>query len=267
MRLIRYFLLIYIFAALYFVVPVYCEYNLATGKEENLFLSSKKEADIGQSISKSVEKEFELSDNYTYQERVDRIGQKIVDVCDRRDLTYYFKVIDKEDVDNAFALPGGYVYIFEGLLEKMDTDDELAAVLAHEIGHICARHSAKRFQGSFGYQILRILAIKGAEDAQSAKRINEALTQLMLSYSREDELEADALAVKYLDRAGYDKNAVILMIDKLIEIQMEGPICSKRYWHTHPYLSARHSAASQKITGHMDFDAYINVTDDEEYIN
>ncbi|MFH1646059.1 MAG: M48 family metalloprotease [Candidatus Omnitrophota bacterium] len=267
MKFFLYFLCISIFSIFLSVVPAYCEYNLATGKEENLFLSSKKEAKMGRSISKSVEKKFDLSENYTYQEKVGLIGQKLVDVCDRRDLTYYFKVIDEEGVDNAFALPGGYVYIFESLMEKMDTDDELAAVLAHEIGHICARHSAKRFQGSFGYQLLRILAVKGAESSQDARRINEALTQLVLSYSREDEFEADALAVRYLDRAGYDKSAVISMIDKLIEINLDGPIRSKRYWHTHPYLGARRSAAFLEITGQMDFDAYINVTDDEEYIN
>jgi len=248
------------------IKPAYCEYNLATGKEELVLISSEKEVKMGASIAKRLEEKFDEDDNYTYQEKVDSIGQSIAAVCDRRDIIYHFKVLDK-DFDNAFALPGGYVYLFSGLLEDMGTDEEIAAVLAHEIAHICARHSMKRLQESFGYQALRILAVKGAEDTYTLRKANEAINQLMLSYSREDELEADRLAVKYLSKAGYNTEAVIAVIDKLLKLQMDGPIRSKRHWHTHPYLAARKAAAMKEIKGQMRFDDYINITTDEGYVS
>lgn len=249
----------------FFTKPAYCEYNLATGEEEFVFLSSEKEVRMGESLSKQVEKKFKYDENYTNQEKVDAIGQKLADVCDRRDIIFHFKVID-DDKDNAFALPGGYIYIFKGLLDKLDSDDEIAAVLAHEIGHVSARHNVKRLQNSFGYMALRFLLIKGAEDSYSRHKANQAVNELMLSYSREDELEADRLTVKYLERAEYKKRAAISVLDKLIKWQMQGPIRPKMRWYTHPYLAARRAAVAKEITGQMEFEDYINITPDEGYL-
>lgn len=260
--LLRLFILLLCFI---FTKPAYCEYNLATGKEELIFISEDKEVKMGRSLSRQVEEKMELDENYTNQEKVDTIGQELADVSDRRDIIYSFKVIDDKH-DNAFALPGGYIYIYKGLLEKLESDDEIAAILAHEIGHVCAKHSLKRLQNSFGYMALRFLVIRGAEDAYSARKANEAVNQLMLVYSRKDEMEADSLAVKYLERAGYDPEAMVSVIDKLIKFQMGGPIRPKRYWYTHPYLAARKGAIRSEISGQMSFDDYVNVTDDEDYV-
>lgn len=254
-----------------FIKPCFSEYNLATGQEESIFISSDKEVKMGESLSRQVEKKFKTDESYTNQERAAIIGEKLAKACDRKDIIYHFKVLvdkSREEANyNAFALPGGYVYIFKGLLEKMDSDDEIAAVLAHEIGHICARHAVKRIQDSMGYEIMRILIIRGAEDNYTRYRANQAINQLMLSYSRQDEIESDRLAVKYLKKAGYRPDAMITALDKLIKLQMEGPARPKRYWHTHPYLSARRSALSKEIKGEMDFDDYINITPDEGYVS
>jgi len=247
-----------------FSIPAFCEYNLATEKEETLFISSEKETAMGESISKQVEKKIKLDKNYTNQEKVRTIGQKIAEVSDRKDIIYRFKVLD-DDTDNAFAVPGGYIYIFKGLLERLN-DDEIAAILAHEVGHICARHSVKRLQNSLGYEILRVLVMRGAQDSYTRRKANEAVGQLMMAHSREDEMEADRLAIKYLGKAGYKPEAMVTVIDKLLEAQMEGPIRSKRYWYTHPYLGARKAAANQEITGQLDFDDYLNVATEEDYI-
>lgn len=242
----------------------FCEYNLATEKEEYLFISSEKEVSMGESISKQVEEKIKLDKNYTNQERVRIIGQKIAEVSDRKDIIYRFRVLD-EEADNAFALPGGYIYIFKGLLEKLD-DEEVAAILAHEVGHVCARHSIKRLQNSLGYEILRVLVVRGAEDSYTRSKASEAVGQLMMAHNREDEIEADRLAVKYLEQAGYDPEAMVGAIDKLLEWQMEGPIRPKRYWYTHPYLAARRAAVRKEITGQLEFDDYLNVTAEEDYI-
>lgn len=267
MNIWRLFLASFVLLSYSFLIkPAYCEYNLATGEEEFILISTQKEILMGESLSKQVEKRFKLDENYINQEKIDIIGQRLADMCDRLDIIYRFKVLDDE-IKSAFALPGGYIYIFKGLLEKLDTDDEIAAVLAHEIGHVCARHSVKRLQNRFGFEALRFLIIRGAEDSYSRYKANEAINQLMLTYSREDELEADRLAVKYLKRAEYKPDAMISTLDKLIRWQMQGPIRSKRYWYTHPYLADRKAAVAKEITGQMEFDDYINITPEEGYIS
>ena len=255
----------FVFLILLIPKPSLCEYNLATEQEENLIMSEEKEIRTGESLSKKVEEKFDLDENYANQEKVSIIGQKLAKICDRKDLIFHFKVID-EDEDNAFALPGGYVYIFKGLIEKLE-DDEIAAVLAHEVGHVCAKHSMKRAQKSLGYGLLKLIAIRAAEDNYSRYKINEAINQLMVSYGRAEEIEADKLSVKYLNKGGYDPEAVISVLDKLLKWQMKGPIRPKRYYHTHPYLAARRAAARVEITGEMSFDDYMNVTPEEDYIS
>jgi len=243
----------------------YSEYNLATGKEESLFLPIEKEIEMGRSIAEQVEKKYKLDGNYLNQEKAAKIGEGIAAVSDRKELVFRFRVLDVDDTENAFALPGGYIYIFKALFEKLD-DDEIAAILAHEVGHVCARHSIKRLQDSIGYQIMQILVASGARDSYTKYKAGEALGQLMLANSREHEFEADALAVKYLKKTKIDPNAMIRVIDKLIKWQMSGKTSPKRYWYTHPYLSARRAKINEEILGQMTFRDYMNVTDEENYI-
>jgi predicted Zn-dependent protease len=247
-----------------FVYP-YSEYNLATGKEETLLIPIEKEIEMGRSISEQVEKKYKLDENYLNQEKVARIGQMIALVSDRKELVFRFRVLDVDDTENAFALPGGYIYIFKALLEKLD-DDEIAAILAHEVGHVCARHSIKRLEDSIGYQVMQILVVSGAKDSYTKYKAGEALGHLMLANSREHEYEADALAVKYLKKTEIDPNAMVRAIDKLIKWQMAGKTGPKRYWYTHPYLSARRAKINEEILGHMTFQDYMNVTDEENYV-
>jgi len=258
---------------LFFIVYVYpfplafcySEYNLATGKQETLFISIEKEIAMGRSISEQVESQYEVDKNHLNQEKAAEIGKRIADVSDRRELIYTFKVLDEDDVENAFALPGGYVYIFKALFEKLD-DDEIAAILAHEVGHVCARHGIKRLQDGIGYQIMQILVAGGAKDSYTRRKAGEAFGQLMLANSREHEFEADALAVKYLKKSGYNPDAMVKVLDKLIKWQMQGKAGPKRYWYTHPYLSARKAKANKEIRGQMSFDDYMNLTNEESYI-
>ncbi len=256
-------------SAFIFLFPIQCaypEYNLATGQEEHLFISKEKEVDMGRSIAERVEEKYELDENFFNQEKVAKIGKAIADVSDRKDLIFSFKVIDEKDVENAFALPGGYIYIFKALLEKLDTDDEIAAILAHEVGHVCARHSIKRLQSSLGYQVMQILVMRGAKDSYTRRKAGEAFGQLLMANSREHEFEADALAVKYLRKTEYDPKGMLTTLDKLLEWQMEGKTGPKRYWYTHPYLSARRAEVNKEITGQMTFDDYMNVVEEDSYI-
>ncbi|MEK7867798.1 MAG: M48 family metallopeptidase [Candidatus Omnitrophota bacterium] len=235
------------------------EYNTATGKEDIFFVDTQKEVNIGKSIAESIEKskEIKLDPDPLMTERVNEIGQKIVSVSDRKEVKYTFRVIDKEDI-NAFALPGGYVFVFKGLVDKVSKDDELAAVIAHEIAHVVARHSIKRLQGSIGYDILRILMVVTGAGRQDAGRIDSACGQLIMSYSREDEALADKLAIKYLKEAGYDPWAVVSLLKKLQEADKILPIRPYTSYRSHPYVADRIRMIKQELSGEVDFNDYMN---------
>ncbi|MCM8762811.1 MAG: M48 family metalloprotease, partial [Candidatus Omnitrophica bacterium] len=147
------------------------EYNLATKREEMIYYSTEREVKMGYNIDKELakEKDFKLADDPLLQKRVEDIGRRLVDVCDRKEIDYHFKVLADNEV-NAFALPGGYIYINKGLIEKTASDDELAAVIGHEIGHIVARHSVKKLQAAMGYALIRLAttAIPQAQEANVA---------------------------------------------------------------------------------------------------
>ncbi len=232
------------------------EYNLATEQEEVILVSDDREVRMGKSISRAVEDRFKVLEDERIKERINNIGERIVNVCDRKDIIYHFKVLDEKDV-NAMALPGGYIYVNKGLIDKADSDDELACVIAHEVGHVTAKHSVKKLQGAIGINILRILMI-GAEESETRTNADIALAELFLAYSREDELFADKLAVKYAKLAGYDPNAMLKFLNKLKDIQKKEPIRQLNYARTHPYLSDRIATVRMEISGNMGYVDYIN---------
>ena len=194
------------------------------------------------------------------QKRVEDIGKKIVAVCDRKDIDYYFFIFDDKEV-NAVSLPGGFIYVNRGLIEKVSSDDELAGVLAHEIGHIVARHNIKRLQAIQGYSLLSALIAGGTRSGDAAAAADIAFTQLLLGYGREDELLADQLATRYLKNAGYDPKAMISFLEKMHEINKRKPLTAKSYFKTHPYVPDRVRIVKEELGEHMSFKDYINIED------
>lgn len=231
-------------------------FNLATQREEWVLYSSEQEVNMGRKISKRLEDHFKPFEDQTAQDRIDAIGQRLVRVCDRKEILYTFKVLDLKEV-NAVSLPGGFVYVNRGLLEKVGSDDELAGVLAHEVGHIAARHAVKRLQASMGYSLLQALAI-GTKNPAAARGTQVAVTQIFLAYARGDELLADRLAVRTLKRAGYDPYAMVQFLKKLRDIHKE-KLPPMNYLRTHPYLSDRIRVVHEEIEGKMRFEDYINI--------
>ena len=233
-------------------------YNPATGKEESVFMPGESgEEKSGQKISKSVEKQFKSVDNFKLQSKMQAIGQKLAAVSDRKDISYHFEILDNKEV-NAFALPGGYIYVFKGLLDKTKSDDEIAGVLAHEMGHIAARHVAKRASGSLSLEALTILLMTMPSDAVSKRQAYRGLMELALQYSREDELEADRLAVKYTRLAGFNPVGILTFLQKLKNIEYEKPIEQTHPYKTHPYIADRIKNVKEQISGKIDFEDYIN---------
>lgn len=233
------------------------EYNVVTGRQDLILVSTEQEIGMGQSLSKKIEERFGLAEDQQVQGRVERIGQKLVEVCDRKELIYHFKVLDEDEI-NAVALPGGWVYVNKGLIERVKSDDELAGVIAHELGHIAAYHSVKKLQTGMTSTLLMILAAGANTDRNFKRGADLALTSLMMAYSREDEFEADRRAVKYTTAAGYDPNAIITFLETLRQVHRDKPLRPKSFFRTHPYVAERIGVVKQEISGAIDFEGWIN---------
>jgi len=240
------------------------EYNTATGEQDIMFVSTDKEIDMGRRIAESIERnpDIKLDPDPLMTARVEDIGKRIAAVSDRKEVNYTFAVVDMDEV-NAFALPGGYIFIFRGLVEKVDTDDELASVIAHEMAHVVARHSIKRLQGGMGYNILRILMVVTGAGMQDAGRIDSAFGQLVMAYSREDEALADRIAIKYLKEAGFDPMAMLSFLKKLQQVHRDEPIKPYSSYRSHPHIADRIRMVKQELTGEVDFTDYMNRPVDE----
>ncbi len=235
--------------------------NPATEEEELVLIPAVKERNMGRKIDQQVREQFDLPVDPLTQKRVEEIGEKLALGADRKDVVYRFTVLnhEKDDYYNAFAAPGGYVYVFEDLVEVLETDDNVAAVLAHEIGHVEARHSVKRLQANLGLTALMLLGAQMQKERGTPEKANAAIGQLMSAYSRHDERQADELSVKYMRRAGFDPNGAVNAMEKLKELRKKAPRARYSFYRSHPYLSERIAYLKKFIKGYTDFDSYINL--------
>ena len=178
---------------------------------------------------------------------VNSIGQSILREIPRQPFSYNFYVIDS-DVYNAFATPAGHIFIYRGLIEAMETEDELAGILGHEIAHVQCRHISDKIDRSSkinlatlaGLAAGALLGISGSETAAQAVAVGSmaAAQSLVLAYSREDEIQADNLGIENLINAGYDPTAMMTTLNK---------IRSKRWFDNIPNYLATHPAAEDRI--------------------
>ncbi len=201
---------------------------------------------MGKSLSRQIEKEFKISNDAKLKNRLEEIGEKIALVSDRQDLEYHFFVIEDKEL-NAFAIPGGNVYVNDSILNSAD-DDELACVVAHEIGHIAARHSVKKMQAVLGYQIIKSVAFSKAGSVQAARAIDVMFNIISLGYSREDERLADRLAIKYSFKSGFNPRGMVTFLYKLEKDAKEhGRSYHLVFLESHPPLGERMRNMEQEI--------------------
>lgn len=187
-------------------------------------LSERDEIKLGAEVHAKVQQRYKLTNEG--QERATRIGQRVARASLRPNLPYHFYVV-QDDALNAFSTPGGYIYVTTGLL-KAANDDELASVLSHEVGHIVARHSLKTMKQSQAFDDLAglfgsVTGIAGntaGEIGTLAARMIGA--GLLSAHNREEEREADYLAVRGMKKAGYDTNAMITMFQKIQKLDRNG---------------------------------------------
>ncbi len=246
-----------IFLSVFILAGCTNEYNLATGKEESLLYNSEKEINLGNAVAAQITKEAKFVTDLDINARVNEIFGRLVAVSDRKDLVFSVNILDDETV-NAFSIPGGFVYIYKGLLDKLREDDQIAGVLAHEIGHITAKHGIKRMQNSYGSLLMQVAAI-GSGDAQLAQGVNAIITSLYFAYSREDEYQSDELAVKYMKKAGFNPSKMIDVLEVLMKEEEKKPLGPANYFRSHPYPKERIAVVNKTITGNISFRDYLNL--------
>ena len=224
-------------------------YNAATERREFIFIPTDYEVKMGRDVHQQIAVQYKMSTRRDALARVQRIGEKLAQVSDRQDYEYSFYLIEKDDV-NAFTTPGGNIYFFTGLLDKLKSDDEVAAVLAHEIGHCAARHTIKKFQAAMGYDLMGQLILSQIAKEEQARRLaslsaNTAMQLVFSAYGRKDEHEADRLGLKYLDLAGYDLEAMVKTFE-VLEQESKGPK-TPLILRSHPYIEDRITAVKKEI--------------------
>lgn len=227
-----------------------CSVNPATGDRQfTALLPAEKEAAVGAQEHQNVEKTFGKFMTGPLADYVSTIGAKVAANTERKDVQYKFYVIDSPIV-NAFAVPGGYVYISRGLLALANSEAQVAGVLAHEVGHITARHAAERVSQGFLVNLGAAVLGAAAGNANIGRAAGLGSELYIKSYSRGQEHESDSLGVRYLSRAGYDTNAMAGFLRSLdAQTKLDAKLSGKKtsnfnYFSTHPITSERVTKAS-----------------------
>jgi predicted Zn-dependent protease len=214
-----------------------CAVTGPKGQKSVILIGTATELSIGAGMDSTIRVENRILRDDAWQEYINQIGNKIVAVCDRKDLEYHFAIIDS-NVVNAFATPGGYLFFYTGLLKQMDNEGELAAVVSHEISHVVARHGIKRLQAAMGVSLLEQLVF-GKESGALQQAVNVGLGLTFASYSRANENEADNFGIQYMVKAGYDPNAAITMFKKLASLSGSDPSFFEELSMDHPDTQER----------------------------
>jgi predicted Zn-dependent protease len=186
-----------------------CAVNPATGQRQLILMSEAEEIQMGREADGPITESLGLYESEQLQATVTSIGNEMASRSERPQLPWSFKVVDDPMV-NAFALPGGFIFVTRGIMAALNSEAELAGVLGHEIGHVTARHSASQLSRQQLQQIgLGVGSILSEDVASVAGVLSVGLGLLNLSYSRGDESQSDELGVRYMTRAGYDPNALV----------------------------------------------------------
>ena len=189
-----------------------------TGGTNFVLMSENRELEVGQEEHQKLIESTPIYRDAKLQAYVEKIGKKMAAVSHRPDLEYHFTIIDSPEI-NAFALPGGYVYVNRGLLTFLTTEAQLAAVIGHEIGHITARHAVRQQTAARTGNIVATTVSIASQVVTGTSVLGETASlfggALISGYGRDMELEVDALGAEYLIRAGYDSNAMVDVIGVL----------------------------------------------------
>ncbi len=212
-----------------------CAVNPVTGKQELMLLSETDEINLGRETDAQVIKEYGIYEDPKLTAYLNDICQRLGKSSHRPNLNYHFKVVDVSVV-NAFAVPGGYVYFTRGILASLNSEAELAGVMGHEIGHITARHSASQYSKAQLAQLgLGVGMIFGEKVPGLSELTQLGVGMLFLSFSRDNERQADDLGVEYSSKAGYDATQMSSFFETLERMNPSSDRSGLPSWFsTHP---------------------------------
>lgn len=223
-----------------------CAVNPVTGGRNFVMMSEKEEIEIGKKTDPQIRAQYGPYDDAALQAYVQQIGEKLAAQSHRSELIYRFTVLDSDQV-NAFALPGGYIYVTRGILAYLNSEAELAAVLGHEIGHVTARHSVRQYSAATATGLV-IGLLGGGSAGQSA--MNILGSAILSGYGRDHELESDRLGAEYLARSGYDPNAmidVVAVLKNQEEAEKKRAEAEKREPRVYHGVFASHPSADKRL--------------------
>ncbi|WP_418510898.1 M48 family metalloprotease [Corallibacter sp.] len=224
-------------AIVLFAVIKYCssaETNPYTGKEQHISISEEQEIAIGLQSTPQMQAQYGgLYPDDNYQAFVDNVGQKLVNnsIAKKTGYQYDFHLLADAQTINAFALPGGQIFITYALFSKLENEDQLAGVLGHEIGHVLGRHSADRMSKQDLTQGL-LNGVAVGIDPNTAQGAAAIANIINMKYGREDELESDDLGVRFMIKAGYNPEEMIGVM-KILK-SAAGPNRTPEFQSTHP---------------------------------
>jgi len=231
-----------------------CSTNPVTGKREILLMSAEQERTLGAQAAQQVEQQIGLVDDAELLAYVRAIGQRMAAASPRQDVQYQFHVANMPE-PNAFALPGGYIYVSRGLLAISNSEAELANVIGHEIGHVAARHSAQRQTRATGVGLLTVLgtvlagAAGGSQAAETASQLGQiAGAGLIASYGRDQERQSDEIGQKLAAQTGWDPMGMADFMDQLGDytVLVTGAARRPTYFDSHPPTQERSQTATAR---------------------
>jgi predicted Zn-dependent protease len=221
--------------------------NRDVGKGIN-FYSLEKEIALGRQLAQEVQRQAKLNTDPIITEYVNRVGQNLVRNSDAK-VPFTFQVIEADDL-NAFALPGGYVFVNTGLIVMAEEEDEFAGAVAHEVAHVAARHMTRQATKSEIANIASIplsVLLGGWAGVAARQGAGLVIPMTFLSFSRRDESEADYLGLQYMYAAGYDPNGAINIFERLQALSRRQPGRVSKLFSTHPMDEARIRNAQKEI--------------------
>ena len=224
------------------------EFNPVTGEEQHIALTPHQEIALGlQAIPEMMAQHGGEHPDPKLQALVESVGGKIVASSDagRTDWQFDFHLLQDPRTVNAFALPGGQVFITYALLARLRTEGQLAGVLGHEVGHVVARHGAQRIAKQQLSQGLTGAVLVASGSSDSARMAQMVAQMVNMSYGREDELQSDALGVRFMSQAGYDPRAMIGVQDILAD--SSGGAAPPEFFSTHPSTGNRIQTIEEAI--------------------
>lgn len=214
-----------------------CAVNMADIHGFNV-ISIEQEKELGTKFAAEIEKQYPVYNDAEAQKYIDRLGRRLLTGAREVSFDYVFKVV-KDDSVNAFAIPGGRLYVHTGLLKAAQSETEVAAVMAHEISHAVARHGTRQMTQQYGYSLVLSLVL-----GQNPNMLTQLAGELfgkagMMSYSREYENQADFLGVETMSKAGYNPQGMVSFFQKLDAMSKQNSSSLAKFFSSHPLTSER----------------------------